>query len=182
LNLGERRAVIGIVFHQFGQLNGFGDFGAERLPGLDLAFQLLELAQMRLGLLRRVPEVGTAGDLFEPLDFQGVVVEVKDTAGRERLALRRLSVVQSIPAWVFHSRFCLRTDRFWGRSSVLAREKRKRKTIHPQISQVFGLMLLRAWLKMLAGVWNEGVKNVLLWTAARLLPLCLHPVTGIGGK
>jgi hypothetical protein len=83
-DLGGRRGVVGVVGDEFGEFERVGNVARQRLPGLDLALELLELAQVDLGLVAVVPEVGPADDLFELFEVFGAAVEVKDTAGRGR--------------------------------------------------------------------------------------------------
>jgi hypothetical protein len=83
-DLGSRRGVVGIVGDQACEFEGVVDVALEREPGLDLAFDLFEPAQMGLRVFAVVPEVGLSGGLFELFEFAGAGFEVKDTAGRGR--------------------------------------------------------------------------------------------------
>jgi hypothetical protein len=127
LNLRDGRGVVRVVFDQLGQFNRIRDLRAQRLPWFDLAFQLLEFSEVRLRLLGRVPEVRTTGDLFEPLDFPGMGVEVKDTAGRERPALRTPSTVQSILPFGSSLPVSFKNGSSSGPTARLAREKETEK-------------------------------------------------------
>jgi hypothetical protein len=91
---GRGRVVLGV--DQLGQFERIGRLGSQLLPRLDLALELLQLFQMNLRFVGRVPKVRLPGHGFNFGQLFGAAVEVKDTLGRVRFFPESLAIVRSI--------------------------------------------------------------------------------------